>query len=305
VRHKRLAVAITVLLLIGGFVSSAFCLVEEMNLTKMLGSSSVVVKGRVMATDSQWASDQRGNHIWTRVTVFVDNTLKGAVAGNWLILEVQGGTVGDITEAVEDLPTFAVGEEVVLFLAGNPLGVVGGYQGKLTVADGKVNADGVEVELGVFLRGVAAVVAKPGSELSFPENGVMVVGGGQVSAADVPAGTKTVEQPQAAAEVEAGGTKISPEAAGSGDVVAGGEGPASVPAGPKDQKEASGGPQPHLLTATIYNAWWGNKVDCDGDGRMRQGVLCWDPDVAGGSGSLVVIERIYYKPASSSSWILF
>jgi len=306
VRHKRLAVAISVVLLMGGFLSSAFCLVEEMNLTKMLGSSSVVVKGRVMATDSQWASDeQRGNHIWTRVTVLVDNTLKGAVAGNWLILEVQGGTVGDITEAAEELPTFAVGEEVVLFLAGNPLGVVGGYQGKLTVADGKVNADGVEVELGAFLRGVGAAAAKPGSALSFPESGVMVVGGGQVVAADVPAETKTVEQPQAAAEVEVGGTKISPEAAGSGDVVAGGEGPAPASLEPKSQKQATGGPQPLALTATIYNAWWGNKVDCDGDGRMRQGVLCWDPDVAGGSGSLVVFERIYYKPASSSTWSFF
>jgi hypothetical protein len=294
-------------------VSSAFCLVEEMNLTKMLGSSSVVVKGRVVATDSQWASDQRGNHIWTRVSVLVDNTLKGAVAGNWLILEVQGGTVGDITEAVSDMPAFAAGEEVVLFLAGNPLGVVGGYQGKLTVADGKVNADGVDVELGAFLRGVAAAVAKPGSELSFPENGVMVVGGGQVAAADTPAGTKAVELPQAkageegqvpAADLPAPAKLGEPASVGAGPV-AGESGPVLAGDVPKVKKETTGPPGPAILTATIYDAWWENAVDIDGDAYKRQARLVWDPNVAGGSGSLTVFERIYYKRSSSSAWTLF
>lgn len=57
-------------------------------------------------------------------------------------------------------------------------------------------------------------------------------------------------------------------------------------------------------TATIVNAWWTNSVDVDGDGYKRSMRLNWDPDVAGGSGSLSVFEKIYYRPASGGSWNL-
>jgi hypothetical protein len=59
-----------------------------------------------------------------------------------------------------------------------------------------------------------------------------------------------------------------------------------------------------VLTATIYNAWWTNEVDEDGDGYKRSARLNWDPDVAGGSGSLGVYEKIYWKYAGSSTWNL-
>jgi len=58
------------------------------------------------------------------------------------------------------------------------------------------------------------------------------------------------------------------------------------------------------LTATIYNAWWSNTVDEDGDGYVRSARLNWDPDVSGGSGSLTVYEKIYWKLKSSSTWNL-
>jgi hypothetical protein len=60
-----------------------------------------------------------------------------------------------------------------------------------------------------------------------------------------------------------------------------------------------------LLSATIYNAWWSNRVDNDGDGYARSARLNWDPDVAGGSGSLTVYEKIYWKYSSSSTWTYF
>jgi hypothetical protein len=60
-----------------------------------------------------------------------------------------------------------------------------------------------------------------------------------------------------------------------------------------------------VSTATIYDAWWTNRVDNDGDGYVRSARVNWDPDVSGGSGSLTVYEKIYWKLASSSSWTLF
>jgi hypothetical protein len=58
------------------------------------------------------------------------------------------------------------------------------------------------------------------------------------------------------------------------------------------------------LRAVIFDAWWSNRVDVDGDGYVRSARLNWDPDVAGGAGSLVIYEKIYYKMSNSSRWLL-
>ncbi|MFH0983172.1 MAG: hypothetical protein V2A79_16760, partial [Planctomycetota bacterium] len=57
-------------------------------------------------------------------------------------------------------------------------------------------------------------------------------------------------------------------------------------------------------TAVIFDAWWTNEVDQDGDGCKRSGRLSWDPDVADCSGSLSVFEEIHWKAASSGTWTL-
>jgi hypothetical protein len=92
-------------------------------------------------------------------------------------------------------------------------------------------------------------------------------------------------------------------------VTAQGEMPAGEVVGsPKDTPPtaavATGLPVPLALTARIYNAWWSNAVDEDGDGYVRSARLNWDPDVSGGTGSLSVYEKIYYKVASNSTWVL-
>ena len=61
---------------------------------------------------------------------------------------------------------------------------------------------------------------------------------------------------------------------------------------------------PIANTARVWDAWWTDEVDADGDGYMRSARLNWDPDVVG-SGSLNVFERVYWKLSSSSSWTLF
>ena len=66
-----------------------------------------------------------------------------------------------------------------------------------------------------------------------------------------------------------------------------------------------------LLQATIYQAWWTNRVDNDGDGCYAGTIatdrarLNWDPDLVGCTGSLVVFEKVYYKQASSGTWTLY
>jgi hypothetical protein len=56
-------------------------------------------------------------------------------------------------------------------------------------------------------------------------------------------------------------------------------------------------------TAVIWDAWWTNKVDLDGDGYVRSAILHWDPDVSG-AGTLTVYEKIYYRLMGGTFWTL-
>jgi len=57
-------------------------------------------------------------------------------------------------------------------------------------------------------------------------------------------------------------------------------------------------------TATISNAWWSEQIDIDGDGYKSSMKLWCKPDVAGGSGSLTVSEKIYYRASGQQPWTL-
>ena len=76
-----------------------------------------------------------------------------------------------------------------------------------------------------------------------------------------------------------------------------------------DHKEELLSQDPCPVRPTIYDAWWTNQQDSDGDGcfagtNSDYARLNWDPDVGGCSGSLSVFEKVYYKGCSSSTWTL-
>jgi hypothetical protein len=55
--------------------------------------------------------------------VRVHDVLKGAGgAGDLLVVDVEGGTVDDVTLRVSDLPTMSAGEDAVFFVAQNRQG---------------------------------------------------------------------------------------------------------------------------------------------------------------------------------------
>ena len=58
------------------------------------------------------------------------------------------------------------------------------------------------------------------------------------------------------------------------------------------------------LSVSIYDAWWTDGYDADGDAYVQSTTLNWDADVAGGTGSLNVFMKLYYKPSASSTWTL-
>jgi len=83
--------------------------------TRARGAGRIVV-ARVADVRARFAANSFGDQlIVSTVVLEVAEALKGAPDGR-LEVEVEGGTVGDITLKVSDLPSLAPGERAVFFL---------------------------------------------------------------------------------------------------------------------------------------------------------------------------------------------
>jgi hypothetical protein len=96
-------------------------------------SSEAVVRGRVLSLASRLTPD--GRRVVTDVVIAVDSAWKGA-PGPKVTVVVPGGTTPTLGMIVDAAPTFAPGEEVVVFLGrrGASWTVAGLAQGKYHVA---------------------------------------------------------------------------------------------------------------------------------------------------------------------------
>lgn len=120
-RVLRKATEIALFLIIfGNFSSYAVAGIrEEQSISKMVQRADVIIRGEVIATESQWKEDSRGKHIYTSVTVIIIDKVKGNIQGDILTFEVSGGVVGDVGEIVSGTPTFTAGEDAIIFLGGS------------------------------------------------------------------------------------------------------------------------------------------------------------------------------------------
>ena len=84
------------------------------NIENFVASSTVVVKAKVLSTESKW--DQTHTKIFTYTTISILEILKGENPPTELTIEQLGGTVGDESLVIESNPQFKVGEETILFL---------------------------------------------------------------------------------------------------------------------------------------------------------------------------------------------
>ena len=81
-----------------------------------------VVVATVTNVESEFGENAYGDRlILSQVTMQVDETMKGAHEGS-LVVTLEGGTVGDLTLDVSDMPTMEKGERAVLFLSSTPGG---------------------------------------------------------------------------------------------------------------------------------------------------------------------------------------
>jgi hypothetical protein len=151
------------LLAVGLWPTVGDALIVRMSLSELVGNSDLIVRGEVLKTECRWGtleSDPGSRIIFTDATVAVGELLKGTSDRSELVIATEGGVIGDLGLRVEDMPEFAVGEEVVVFLRpANPAGlrtVTNQFNGKYTIIAGIIPDNGQPA--GEFVRSIRQAV---------------------------------------------------------------------------------------------------------------------------------------------------
>lgn len=150
-KKSILTILLTCLTVILFLPSLSSALMVSLNISELTKESEVVVIGKVVKVKSYWSED--GDTIFTKAFIRVQKVIKGKVAQKKIVVEYEGGEVGDVGLAVSDMPTVKRGEKLILFLESkkakdnvtieNVYEVVGNAQGKYTVCNnGIVKRDG-------------------------------------------------------------------------------------------------------------------------------------------------------------------
>lgn len=127
-----------------------------MGLERLADLSTSVVVGTIEAAEGEWNYDRTRIH--TRFTLAVERVLAGR-ASDKAHFRVLGGTVGDTTVMVSEMPRFSIGERVVVFLRGSGgrlPSVVGGPEGKIALDGGEGPGEADALRLLAPLRVPAA-----------------------------------------------------------------------------------------------------------------------------------------------------
>jgi hypothetical protein len=124
------------LLLALGAAGSLSAMMIELSPAQLTAQADIIVTGTVTGLNSHW--DASHSAIVTDVAVTVEQFQKGT-SDRQVTVRVPGGEVGDIGMAVEDMPTFTLGQKVTLHLLRTAdravFQLLGGWQG--AVIDGK------------------------------------------------------------------------------------------------------------------------------------------------------------------------
>jgi hypothetical protein len=153
--------------ILAGVVAASSTTVIPPTFDELVSNARIIFQGEVTDRQSEWETSSQGRSIITRMTFSVASVLKGQ-AGATVQLTFLGGTIGDTTLAVSDMPQFRIGDRDVLFVspelrAVSPL--VGFAHGRYRIVrDAVTGADEVRTHDGRPLVGAqgAALLRVPG-----------------------------------------------------------------------------------------------------------------------------------------------
>jgi len=135
----RYVLLIMVLFLLAAVYAPASAIVIKKELPQLSQEASSVIMGRVVSMESKWEADR--SIINTYVTIRVREHIKGAPTKSDVVVRVPGGEVDDMGLYISEAPWFEPNQEVIVFLTPESRGahsVVGWYQGKFTIENGRV-----------------------------------------------------------------------------------------------------------------------------------------------------------------------
>jgi len=140
---KTLCIMVIVL-----FSQPALAIMIGLSTEQLTKASQTVIMGQVEDVNSQW--NEAGDRIVTRATVAVEEIIRGDLNEGQVVVEYEGGEVGEIGLKVSDSPSLKKGENVILFLEPNEetrggliRKIVGKAQGKYSIGE-----DGIARKLG-------------------------------------------------------------------------------------------------------------------------------------------------------------
>jgi len=120
-------------------------LIIQLPMPDLVKTSDLIIRGSIVKTESYWGSlswDPNSRIILTSATLQIGESYKGVSDKSEIIIETEGGEIGEIGLFVEDMPKFEPNQEVVVFLsAPDSKGirrVVNLYNGKYSLSAGKV-----------------------------------------------------------------------------------------------------------------------------------------------------------------------
>jgi hypothetical protein len=99
-----------------GLAATAFGQEVPVPLADRARGSERVIVGRVTAVNPVWRTNDFGDRLIVSIArVAVDETLRGAAQSS-VEVEVEGGTIGDVTLRVSDIDPIATGDRAVFYL---------------------------------------------------------------------------------------------------------------------------------------------------------------------------------------------
>jgi hypothetical protein len=119
--------------------SAAIDALKPLTTDELTSRSDVIVVGKVTERKSEWNNNK--SRIYTRVTLAVDQCLKGDAAQKTITITTLGGEVDGVGELYTHTPSFKPDEKVVVFAQKDKQGslrVAGGLQGKYSIKENEV-----------------------------------------------------------------------------------------------------------------------------------------------------------------------
>lgn len=126
---------LSVLIIVGGFLSAAFAQLTSSDVERMSKNADLIITGKVVEQNSNW--NENKTRIYTQATIQVEEYLKGSNNSGPVIVSYLGGEVGDVGEMYSHMPRFENNEEVLVFLKKDDKStnykVFNGEEGKINV----------------------------------------------------------------------------------------------------------------------------------------------------------------------------